>query len=74
MSASANGNVQTYRVEGMSCGHCQAAITQELTQVAGVDAVDVDLDAKLVHVGGSEVSDEAVLAAIDDAGYDGERA
>jgi copper chaperone len=74
MSASGKGNVQTYRVEGMSCGRCQAAITQELTQVAGVDAVDVDLDGRLVRVGGSEVSDEAVLAAIDDAGYDGEPA
>jgi copper chaperone CopZ len=60
----------TYVVEGMSCEHCRVAITQEVGEVAGVDAVDVDLATKLVRVHGSGLDDAAVRAAIDDAGYD----
>jgi copper chaperone CopZ len=59
-----------YLVEGMSCGHCKTALTEEVSKVAGVSAVDVDLDTKLVRVHGSGVDDAAVVAAIDEAGYD----
>lgn len=59
----------TYTVEGMSCQHCVNAITEEVTQVPGVDGVDVDLDGKAVTVRGSGVDDAAVRAAIDEAGY-----
>jgi copper chaperone len=65
---------QTYRVPGVSCEHCRTAIADEVTQVPGVEAVDVDLADKLVRVRGSGVSEDAVLAAIDEAGYDGEPA
>jgi copper chaperone len=60
----------TYVVAGMSCDHCKVAVTEEVTQVAGVSAVDVDLDTKLVRVSGSDVDAAAVVAAIDEAGYD----
>lgn len=60
----------TYSAPGMSCGHCRAAITAEVEQVAGVSSVDVDLDAKRVTVVGEQLDDAAVRAAIDDAGYD----
>jgi len=63
-------NEITYRVPGMSCGHCRAAITAEVTAVAGVDAVDVDLDTKLVRVTGENLDDAALVAAIDEAGYE----
>ena len=59
-----------YRVDGMSCSHCRAAITGEVMQVAGVESVAVDLDTKLVRVRGNRVDDAAVRAAIDEAGYD----
>ena len=62
-------STRTYSVPGISCGHCQAAIEGELAKVAEVEAVDVDLDAKTVAVTGT-ASDDAVRAAIDDAGYD----
>lgn len=58
----------TYSVPGMSCGHCVEAITGEVAKVAGVTDVDVDLDTKLVTVVGGE--HEAVVAAIDEAGFD----
>ena len=62
-------SVRTYTVEGMTCDHCVKAITGEVTQVAGVDAVAVDLSAGTVSVSGDDVDDAAVAAAIDEAGY-----
>ena len=64
----------TYSVPGVSCGHCQAAITAEVTGVDGVDSVDVDLDTKLVRITGENLDDAALVAAIDEAGYDATRA
>jgi copper chaperone len=60
----------TLAVEGMSCGHCKLAITNEVSQVSGVKSVEVDLDTKLVHVRGTDVDDAAVVSAIDEAGYE----
>jgi copper chaperone len=60
----------TYSVPGISCGHCRTAITAEVSDVAGVSAVDVDLAGKVVTVTGAGVDDAAVRDAIDEAGYD----
>ncbi len=62
--------VHAYVVAGMSCEHCRIAVTEEVAQVAGVSAVDVDLESKLVRVHGVAVEAAAVVAAIDEAGYD----
>ena len=61
-------NATAYRVEGMSCSHCEAAIRDELERVGGVEAVEIDLGSKQVVVRG-HFDDSAVRAAIDDAGY-----
>ena len=34
---------QRYTVSGMTCGHCVAAVTEELSSIEGVESVDVDL-------------------------------
>ena len=60
----------TYTVAGMSCAHCKAAVKAELLATPGVDAVDVDLDAKEVVVTGEALDDSAHRAAIDEAGYE----
>ena len=60
----------TYRVPDMSCGHCRVAITTEVGAVAGVESVHVDLDAKLVRITGESLDDAALVAAIDEAGYE----
>jgi copper chaperone len=60
----------TYTVPGMSCEHCRAAISGEVSKVAGVSEVEVDLETKRVVVHGEGVSDAEVREAIDDAGYD----
>ena len=60
----------TYAVPGMSCGHCQAAVTEEVTEVEGVEQVDVDLETKQVTVSGTGLDDAKLRAAIDEAGYE----
>lgn len=60
----------TYRVPGMSCEHCRAAMTNELSSVAGVESVAVDLNEKLVSIRGGSLDDAALRAAIDEAGYE----
>jgi copper chaperone len=70
MTLTLNPPALTYLVEGMSCDHCKVAVTTEVTQVAGVESVDVDLGTKLVRVHGTEIDDAAVVAAIDEAGYE----
>lgn len=59
----------TYVVSGMSCGHCVAAITEEVGQVPGISEVHVDLESKLVTVTGEAIDDLAVRAAIVEAGF-----
>jgi copper chaperone len=58
-----------YSLPGMSCGHCRAAITAEVENVAGVSSVAVDLAAKRVSVAGVQLDDFAIRAALDEAGY-----
>ncbi len=60
----------TYTVPGMTCGHCEASVKQELSAVPGVRAVDVDLKTKLVTVSGASLDDVALRAAIGEAGYE----
>jgi copper chaperone len=60
----------TYTVPGMSCEHCRAAISEELTGAAGVESVEVDLKAKLVTVSGGQLDDAILRAAISEAGYE----
>jgi copper chaperone CopZ len=60
---------RTYRVTGMTCQHCAAAVTEEVSAVPGVTSVEVDVPAGTVVVHGADVSDEGVRAAVDEAGY-----
>ncbi|HEC09788.1 MAG TPA: heavy-metal-associated domain-containing protein [Acidimicrobiales bacterium] len=58
-----------YDVPAMTCGHCKSSIETEVGGLADVATVEVDLEAKKVTVVG-EAADEAIRAAIDDAGFD----
>lgn len=64
----------TLRVTGMTCGHCVKAVTEELTAVDGVDAVNVELVAggtsSVVVTASREIPTEALAAAVDEAGYE----
>ncbi len=60
-----------YTVTGMTCDHCVRAVTEEVTQIPGVQAVDVDLATGGLTVSSAEPLDEAALrAAVEDAGYE----
>ena len=60
--------VMTLKIEGMMCKHCQARVEKALKAVAGVESVEVDLEAKTAEVTGS-ASAEALKQAVTDAGY-----
>jgi copper chaperone len=61
----------TYTVQGMTCGHCAAAVTEEVTKIAGVKDVQVDLSAGQVTVSSEGALDQAQMsAAVDEAGYE----
>lgn len=64
----------TYSVSGMTCGHCTAAVTEELSKLPGVQEVSIDLVAggtSAVHVTSESALDEAaVREAVDEAGYE----
>lgn len=59
-----------YSVPGVSCERCRTAITDEVQRVTGVVGIHVDLEARRVTVTGSNLDDDVVRAAIDEAGYD----
>ncbi|MFI6743752.1 heavy-metal-associated domain-containing protein [Nonomuraea sp. NPDC050451] len=63
--------VTTYQVEGMTCGHCVSAVTEEVGKVAGVSGVQVDLAAKAVTVTSeAPIERELIDAAVVEAGYE----
>ena len=63
--------VTTITVQGMTCGHCVAAVTSEVTKLEGVTGVEVDLaTGKVAITSDGPLSDAEVRAAIDEAGYE----
>ena len=58
----------TYEVSGMTCAHCVRSVTEEVSEVPGVTAVEVDLAAGRLTVTGA-ADDDAVRAAVVEAGY-----
>ena len=58
----------TYAVAGMTCEHCVRSVTEEVSEVPGVTAVQVDLAGGRVTVQG-DADDAAVRAAVAEAGY-----
>lgn len=60
----------TYTVTGMTCGHCVASVTEEVTEIPGVESVEVDLPSGAVTITSAEpLDDDAVRAAVQEAGY-----
>jgi copper chaperone len=60
----------TYRVTGMTCGHCAASVRNEVCAIEGVTDCQVELTTGAVTVTSSQpVAYDALVAAIDEAGY-----
>ena len=63
-------STETYRVIGMTCGHCVSSITEEVGELPGVADVDVDLDSgRLTVAADRPVGRDAVRSAVEEAGY-----
>jgi len=59
-----------YTVTGMTCGHCVQAVTDEISELPGVESVDVVLATGAVTVVSDKaLTEDAVAAAVDEAGY-----
>ena len=67
-------SVETFTVIGMTCGHCVAAVTSEVSKLDGVTKVDIDLATGSVKVESKQpVEPTAFAAAVEAAGYEVER-
>ncbi|MFG2356040.1 heavy-metal-associated domain-containing protein [Streptomyces sp. NPDC048521] len=66
------GSVTTvYRVTGMSCGHCEGSVSGEISQIPGVSSVKaVASTGEVTVVSAAPLDDEAVRAAVDEAGFE----
>ncbi|BAS18533.1 heavy metal transport/detoxification protein (plasmid) [Arthrobacter sp. Hiyo8] len=66
-----------YQVTGMTCGHCEISIRNEVGQIPGVERIDVSATTGRLMVdtgSGDPADDAAVIAAVDEAGYSAARA
>jgi copper chaperone len=64
-----------YRVNGMSCGHCEASVRREVAKLDGVEDITVSAaTGKLLVTTAAPLADADVIAAVDEAGYEAARA
>ncbi len=61
---------KTYTVTGMTCGHCELSVREEVEELAGVEAVDADRTTGRIVVRGEDIDDDAVRSAVAEAGYE----
>lgn len=67
---STSTSTSTYTVTGMTCQHCVASVTEEVSEIAGVTGVDVDLASGALTVTSEQpLPDDSVRAAVEEAGY-----
>jgi copper ion binding protein len=61
----------TYTVTGMTCDHCVRSVREEVGQLPGVSAVDVDLASGAVTITSEgDLEASQVKAAVEEAGYE----
>lgn len=59
-----------YQVTGMTCGHCEMSVREEVGEIAGVTGIDVSSQTgRLVVTADGDITDAQVLAAVEEAGY-----
>ena len=61
---------KTYTVTGMTCAHCVLSVREEVGEVAGVEAIDVDLATGRLAVRGDAIDDATITEAVAEAGYE----
>lgn len=60
---------KSYTVEGMSCGHCELSVREEVEELTGVESAQADHESGRLTVRGRQIDDVAVQAAVEAAGY-----
>lgn len=64
-----------FQVTGMTCSHCEASVREEVSEVAGIESIEVSAETgRLVVTGTGEIDAAAVTAAVTEAGYQATRA
>ncbi len=59
-----------YQVTGMTCGHCEMSVREEVGRIDGIEDIQVSArTGRLLVTAPERVEDAAVLAAVDEAGY-----
>lgn len=61
--------VKNYTVDGMTCGHCEASVKEEVGEINGVTDVTADHTTGAVSVTGDNFTDEQIAEAVEEAGY-----
>lgn len=61
-------STRSYKIEGMTCDHCRLSVLEEISEIGGVESVEVDLEAGRAEVEGS-FTDEQIRDAVAEAGY-----
>ncbi|MDH6630481.1 copper chaperone CopZ [Streptomyces sp. LBL] len=65
------GITSVYKVSGMTCGHCEGAVSQEISALGGVAAVTaIAKTGEVTVTSAAPLDEEAVRAAVDEAGYE----
>ncbi|SDK97404.1 heavy-metal-associated domain-containing protein [Streptomyces indicus] len=65
------GVTTVYQVKGMTCGHCEGAVSSEISELPGVTSVKaVTSTGQVTVISEAPLDDEAVRAAVDEAGYE----
>lgn len=61
--------ISNYRISGMTCGHCVKAVTEEVSDLAGVEKVEVELaDGKMMVYSQQPLTIDEIKAAVAEAG------
>lgn len=60
---------KNYKVEGMTCGHCEQSVQEEVGEISGVTDVQASHETGVVSVSGAGFTDEQVADAVEEAGY-----
>lgn len=61
--------IAKYRVSGMTCGHCEMSVREEVEQIVGIETVEVSAQSGMLRIAAVDVDDAQVLAAVSEAGY-----
>lgn len=62
---------QTFTVTGMTCGHCEASVREEVSELPGITGVEVDRSRNFLSVtADGDIDNAAVIAAVEEAGYE----